>query len=121
MSPVLTDAPLVIVSLPADQADELMSEAYAMVREHEGITLVISTELAKRHGVDTTEQFRMISLRVASDLHAVGLTAAFARALGEEAIPANVLAGYFHDHILVPAAMADRAMATLTELSRTVR
>ena len=54
-----------------------------------------------------------------SSLSAVGLTAAFATALGDAGISCNVLAAYHHDHILVPAEDAERALETLRELART--
>jgi hypothetical protein len=59
----------------------------------------------------------MISLDVHSSLEAVGLTAAFATALGNEGISANVIAAYYHDHIFVPTADAERAVAALKALS----
>ena len=39
---------------------------------------------------------------VHSSLAAVGLTAALSGALASAGIPANVIAGYHHDHVLVP-------------------
>jgi hypothetical protein len=55
-----------------------------------------------------------LSLTVQSSLEAVGLTAAFAAMLGEIDIPCNVLAGYLHDHILVPVDRAQEAIDALT-------
>ena len=43
--------------------------------------------------------------------------AAVAGALAEAGISANVVAAYHHDHIFVPAADAERALATLRALS----
>jgi hypothetical protein len=53
---------------------------------------------------------------VLSDLEAVGLTAAFATALGDAGISCNVVAGLHHDHIFVSTQQADPAMATLLAL-----
>ena len=47
----------------------------------------------------------------------MGLTAAFATALGREGISCNVLAGHHHDHILVATADAERAMGVLRALA----
>jgi len=58
-----------------------------------------------------------ITLEVHSSLEAVGLTAAVSQALASEAISANIMAGYFHDHIFVPESAGERAMACLTLLS----
>jgi hypothetical protein len=59
-----------------------------------------------------------LTLTVDSSLEAVGLTAAFSAALAEAGIPANLLAGLRHDHILVPADRADDAVAPLRALAR---
>ncbi|WP_367890127.1 ACT domain-containing protein [Rhodobacter calidifons] len=52
-----------------------------------------------------------------SDLAAVGLTAAFAGALGREGISCNVVAGYHHDHLFVPWDRRWDAMVALRALS----
>jgi uncharacterized protein len=52
-------------------------------------------------------------LTVNSALEAVGLTAAFATALGNSGISCNVVAGACHDHIFVPLELADAAMHVL--------
>ena len=57
-----------------------------------------------------------ISLHVHSDLQAVGLTAAFANALGSVGISCNVIAGAYHDHIFVPLEKAQAAMQALQDL-----
>ena len=64
---------------------------------------------------------RLITLTVHSSLEAVGLTAAFSAALTGAGISANVVAGYYHDHIFVPERDADRAIETLQALSRAAR
>jgi hypothetical protein len=50
-------------------------------------------------------------------LAAVGLTAAVAAALTQENISCNVVAAYYHDHLFVNKADAERAMAALRALS----
>jgi len=54
---------------------------------------------------------------VHSSLEALGLTAAVSAALTEAHISCNVLAGFHHDHLLVPVADADRALEILHELA----
>jgi hypothetical protein len=58
-----------------------------------------------------------ITLTVHSDLEAVGLTAAFATALGERGISCNVIAGLHHDHLLVPVERKDDALKALRRLA----
>ena len=65
----------------------------------------------------TERHFRCITLRVHSSLHAVGLTAAVSAELARHAVSANVVAGYFHDHVLVPSDRAEEALKHLENLS----
>ena len=62
-----------------------------------------------------------LTLDVHSSLLAVGLTAAVSTALAGAGIPANVIAGFHHDHILVPEDRADEAVSCLQRLSRESR
>lgn len=52
-----------------------------------------------------------------SALEAVGLTAAFAGALGKAGISCNVIAGYYHDHLFVGRDDAERALQVLRQLA----
>ncbi len=89
----------------------------AVVVEDEGVTVVLSRERADRAGVPYGFVAAWITLGVHSSLDAVGLTAAFSTALDRRGISCNVLAGFHHDHLLVPAAHRDRAMDVLRELA----
>ena len=117
LEPVLRDGEYVFVSVSADAASRLPAEA--TIREDEGVTVVLLREHADAAGLGYEFVARWISLTVNSSLAAVGLTAAFATALGEAGISCNVLAAYHHDHILVPVDDAQRAMEALRELART--
>ena len=92
-------------------------QVLATVREAEGLSCVVDRDLADAHGWAYGPPLAWISLRVHSDLEAVGLTAAVAEALADDGIACNVLAGLFHDHLLVPEPDAGRAMAALQRLS----
>ena len=92
--------------------------AVVVVQEEEGWTVVVPRDEAVRRGFSHRFACRRITLAVHSDLEAVGLTAAVAAALAEAGIPANVVAGFHHDHVFVPADRADEALAVLENLSR---
>jgi len=85
--------------------------------EGEGITLVVPKALADQKRLSYEGVFKRITLQVHSSLEAVGLTAAFATKLTAHGISANVVAGYYHDHIFVLESQAKRAMAALAEFS----
>lgn len=91
--------------------------AAATIQESEGTTWVVPVEVARAAGVEVDFEAAWLTLTVHSALEAVGLTAALSRALGDVGIPCNVLAGFHHDHLLVPADRADEAVAVLRDLS----
>ncbi len=92
----------------------LMAAAHAVVREGRLTSIVLPIEAAERAGQAITVQFAWLTLTVQSSLDAVGLTAAVSTQLAANDIPCNVLAGYHHDHLLVPVDRADDAIAALT-------
>jgi hypothetical protein len=91
--------------------------AEALVREQEGVSVVLERGRADELGLAYDFVAAWITLSVHSALEAVGLTAAVAAALTEAGISCNVIAGYHHDHLLVPADRADEAVAVLRGLS----
>ena len=117
LSPFLEEGEYVFCTAPDPVALPLHLEPLATVREPEGLSLILSSEAALRTGLSFEGPFRLIRLRVQSSLEAVGLTAAVSQALAAEGISANMIAGYHHDYILVPAKRAGDALAALEELS----
>ncbi|RDV10893.1 GNAT family N-acetyltransferase [Arthrobacter sp. RT-1] len=89
----------------------------AAVREAEGLTVVLPRAEADRQGLAYDFVGAWITLEIHSALEAVGLTAAVSKALTDARISCNVLAGFHHDHLLVPVADAPRALEVLAELS----
>jgi hypothetical protein len=89
----------------------------ATIVEDEGTTAVIRVEDAERLGIVPAVAMAWITLGVVSALDAVGLTAVVATALANEGIACNVLAGYHHDHLLVPVGAAERAIEVLGAFS----
>ena len=100
-----------------DQAPPLTDGVEAVLREQEGITVVVTVEGARRRGWTVGFVAAWLTLDVHSALEAVGLTASVAAALAADRIPANVLAGQHHDHLLVPVDQADAAVACLARLA----
>ena len=118
MSPYLDEEEYVFWSAKgACYGDHIDLQPVASCMEAEGLTLVIAKSTADANQISYDATFKRITLKVHSSLEAVGLTAAFATKLGEHGISANVIAGYFHDHIFVQSALADKAMIALGELS----
>jgi len=105
---ITTDDPAVGASLSSD--------AISVFAEDEGMSMIIPIELAKRAGLNVDHPMRCITLNVYSSLEGVGLTSAVSAALGDAAIPCNMVAAFHHDHVFVPSDMCDQAMQVLTSL-----
>jgi hypothetical protein len=119
MSPVLLKEEFVFCSfLDSKYGDRAELEPFAACVEPEGLTLIIPRANADAHEINYESAFRAITLRVHSSLDAVGLTAAVATQLTEHGISANVIAGYFHDHIFVQSKHAEQAIAALGKFGR---
>jgi predicted N-acetyltransferase YhbS len=115
MHPVQRDGEYVYVLWPYGRP--LVAGMEAAVREAEGLTVVLPRAVADREGLRYDFVAAWITLEVHSALEAVGLTAAVSKALTEARISCNVLAGFHHDHLLVPVADAPRALEVLAGLS----
>lgn len=87
----------------------------AGVFEKEGLTLVILRKTADFYGFEYYSVFRKITLSVKTSLDAVGLTAEVSEKLACKNIPANIIAGFYHDHIFVPTEKASEAMEALSD------
>jgi hypothetical protein len=116
MSPQLNDGDYVFCTL-ADSRIPEGCDVIGSFREQEGLTLIVERRQAERAGLAFEYVAAWITLNVHSALEAVGLTAAFATALGQAGISCNVIAGYYHDHLFVGRADAERAMTVLRQLA----
>ena len=83
-----------------------------LFQENEGLTVITSAD-------DETPQdnrWAWLELSVYSDLQAVGFLAKVAAALSKAGLPCNAVAAYHHDHIFVPEAKAEIAIAAIEAL-----
>jgi len=118
MEPKLRDGDYVFCTLKTLEYDLIPEiKPLALFLEDEGMTLVISKELAEQRGYDYSSVFKAITLTVHSSLDAVGLTAAVSAKLASKNISANVIAAYYHDHIFVQSENAEPALSALKELN----
>jgi hypothetical protein len=115
LDPLLDEVSYRFVLVNRDIAPQVLGAAIGTFREEEGVTAIIPAQLADEVGQSGAD-FARITLRVHSDLEAVGLTAAVSAALAEANIACNVVAAFHHDHVFVPWDRRDDAMARLTSL-----
>ena len=118
MEPVLHAVPNGYGLLESGATVPVEVAAFAVISEPEGVTVVATIAALLAAGIPHQGQWARISLTVHSDLAAVGLTAAIAATLARQNISANVVAGYFHDHVFVQWDRRDAAMAALIALTR---
>lgn len=85
-----------------------------MFMEAEGPTVILSAD----EETPADNCWVWLELSVHSDLHAVGFLAKVAEALAAADVPCNAVAAYHHDHIFVPEAKADAAIAAIEALAK---
>jgi hypothetical protein len=104
-----------IASLPTTT---YFADIILMFKEEEGTTIVLKKEIADSLKLEYSFVAAWITLTVHSSLEAVGLTAAFSKALADEGIGCNVVAGYYNDHLFVDKGNANKTMDVIDNLSR---
>ena len=113
MKPELLEEEFVFCTVKGELIEYCHLCPQASFIESEGLTLVLTKTNAESEGLHFDSVFKQITLTVHSSLDAVGLTAAFSQRLSEQGISANVIAGYYHDHIFVPRKKAQEALEAL--------
>ena len=94
-----------------------LNEIEMFFREKEAITVILKKKIAEKLNLEYSVVMSWITLTVHSSLEAVGLTAAFSKALSENGISCNVVAAFYHDHIFVAQKDAAKAMEILNAFS----
>jgi uncharacterized protein len=94
-----------------------LKDTVLIFKEEEAITIIVKKEVADALKLDYSFISSWITLTVHSSLEAVGLTAAFSKALSENGISCNVVAAFYHDHIFVDKRDAEKAMIVLNRFS----
>jgi hypothetical protein len=117
LTPVVVPGEFVYVTCSGDTSSVGEATIYATVREKEGISCVVKREDADQLGLSYSYIAGWITLEVHSALEAIGLTAAFSTALGAAGLSCNVIAGHYHDHILVPSTEVEKALQVLRRMA----
>ena len=121
LRPALDAERWVFCTPPGDDPPPASLSAVVTVREAEGWTAVIPQARADAAELGYEGVYRRITLTVHSSLEAVGMLAAVARALADAGVACNAVSGRYHDHLFVPAARVDDALAALRALRGAAR
>ncbi len=118
VAPQRHDGVYVFCEVPAGRVPQ-DTEPLMVFSEGETATIVLTEERAAAAGLVGEAPSAWITLGANSDLAAIGFLAVITGRLSARGISVNVVSGYRHDHLFVPVAMAEEAMATLSGLEAT--
>lgn len=116
MKPVLHEGDYVFAAVDDIELFDI-TKMVSFFKEEEGYTIIIEKTTADEWKLNYNYIAAWITLTVNSSLEAVGLTAAFSKALGNAGISCNVVAAYNHDHIFVDKKDGKKAMEVLNNLA----
>ena len=85
-------------------------------KENEGLTVIAQKEYLETNNIQYEGPYAKLTIEIHTSLELVGLTAVLAKKLAENQISANVVAGYFHDHIFVQYAVRQKAIEAINNL-----
>jgi hypothetical protein len=117
MRPILNEGEFVFCSFGESEGIDL-KDAVCIFREKEGLSVILPRKFADENKHSYSFVASWITLTVHSSLEAVGLTATISRALAENNISANIVAGYYHDHVFVARRDAEKAMRVLAAVKQ---
>jgi len=116
MTPVINEGEYVFCTI--DNPGKLsQDDIIGTFREKEGFTIILNKKIADQLNLRYNYIAAWITLTIHSSLDAVGLTAAFSKALADASISCNVVAAYYHDHIFVDINDAGKALHVLRQLA----
>jgi hypothetical protein len=118
LAPELEPRPFVFARLAGEPGPELVAAVFAVVREREGVTVVLAAESAGQLALPVETLWAKVTLTIHSDLAAVGMMAAVAAELAGAGIAVNPVAGWHHDHLLVPWERREEAVGLLAALAQ---
>ena len=120
MKPTHVPGLYIFATVADDTLKTLGSSPLLVFREDEGITVIVSKEIAKKFRLHSDSEWGLISMTVHSDLEAVGFLAKVTSVLAEAGITANTVSAFYHDHIFVPSDRVQDAVALLKNLSSSI-
>ncbi len=116
MKPILNDGDYIFATVQDASAID-RRDILCEFKEAEGTTVVMEKQRADVLNIPYSFIASWITLSVHSALDAVGFTAVFSSELAKHGISANVIAGFYHDHIFVNRLDAQKAISVLKNLS----
>jgi hypothetical protein len=91
-------------------------EVLGTFKENEGLTIFATKAYFEANNIKYDGPYAKLTMEVHTALALVGFTAAFSKVLTEHGISANVVAGYFHDHVFVQYDLRQKAIDAINSL-----
>jgi hypothetical protein len=85
-------------------------------KEDEGQTIIAPKKYFDSNNIKFEGPYAKLTIEIHTSLELVGLTAVLAKKLADNQISANVVAGYFHDHIFVQYVVRQKAIEAIDNL-----
>jgi len=120
MKPTHVPGSYIFASVSENTLKKLGSTPLLVFREDEGITVIVSKEIAQEFSLSLGSIWGLITMTVHSDLEAVGFLAKITSVLAEAGITANTVSAYYHDHIFVPLERVEESLSLLKNLSNSI-
>lgn len=117
MKPKVVPGEFVFCSIREEEL-EFLNHPLLIFREQESITVIVTKEVATKHGFSFESTWGLVSLAVHSDLEAVGFLAAVTSHLAKAGISVNAISAFHHDHLFVPYNRSDEVVSLLNGLSK---
>jgi hypothetical protein len=96
-------------------------DAFAIIREHESLTLIVPEREQQRLALAGDYRCRRIDPGIDTALDGIGFLARISAALAAEGIALNPIAANRRDHLFVPHDRADDALVVMNNLARSAR
>lgn len=117
MKPQVVPGEFVFCSIREDELESL-NLPKLVFQEPEGITIIVTKEVANQNGLSYESTWGLISLTVHSNLEAVGFLAVVTNHLAKAGVSVNAVSAYHHDHLFVPYGRTDEVVVLLNGLSK---
>ena len=118
LNPELSEEEYIFCTYKNRSPKLIESDSWAIIQEQEGTTYILERRKAEKYQIEFESVFKRITIKIFSSLNAVGLTAVISRRLANLGISANIVSGYFHDHIFIPTEKANEAKRAIEEIQQ---
>jgi uncharacterized protein len=94
----------------------LDDQILGLFKEKEGLTVIAPRKYLETKEIKYDGMYAKLTIEAHTSLELVGLTAVLCKKLADNNISANVVAGYYHDHIFVQYDLRQKAIDVLSSL-----